>query len=153
MENKKKCPSCHQIKSFDSFNRKSKDKPALQSYCKSCHLVKHKKYREANPEKFRSTIERTRKYADDQEMKRSHSLMSKYGITVFQFDDILKKQNYKCAACSCEFETRKQTHVDHCHKSKNVRGILCMNCNVTLGYAKEDVKRLRSLIDYLIKSK
>jgi len=48
---------------------------------------------------------------------------------------LLEEQNYKCKICSKPLEHEKNTnrHIDHSHKSKLVRGILCMTCNTILG--------------------
>lgn len=38
---------------------------------------------------------------------------------------------------------------DHCHETDTFRGWLCQRCNTILGFAKDDVERLRKLADYL----
>ncbi|MFE5866619.1 endonuclease VII domain-containing protein [Streptomyces virginiae] len=40
-------------------------------------------------------------------------------------------------------------HVDHCHKTGRVRGVLCFNCNVGLGLLKESPDRIRRAAEYL----
>lgn len=40
-------------------------------------------------------------------------------------------------------------HVDHDHETGKVRGMLCHNCNLMIGYAKEDIQTLRRAITYL----
>ncbi len=44
-------------------------------------------------------------------------------------------------------------NVDHCHETGVVRGLLCGNCNVFIGLAKEDVQTLAKAIDYLERSR
>jgi len=39
--------------------------------------------------------------------------------------------------------------IDHCHDSGRVRGILCKDCNLVLGWMKDTPARLRALADYL----
>ncbi|MFI2736126.1 endonuclease VII domain-containing protein [Streptomyces sp. NPDC018711] len=40
-------------------------------------------------------------------------------------------------------------HVDHCHKTGRVRGVLCFNCNTGIGLLKERPDRIRRAIRYL----
>lgn len=39
--------------------------------------------------------------------------------------------------------------VDHDHNTGRIRGILCRNCNVAIGYFKENTGNLKSAIAYL----
>lgn len=77
---------------------------------------------------------------------RVHSI---YGVTQEQWNDQLELQNSRCAICSAVFVDSRSIHTDHCHKTKKVRGILCLGCNVGLGMMKDDIEILRSAIAYL----
>lgn len=78
-----------------------------------------------------------------------------YGITVEQYEEMLHKQDHKCAICGGEgFLMNKDRHqmklvVDHCHETGRVRGLLCHNCNRALGLFKDSVENLSSAINYL----
>lgn len=54
-----------------------------------------------------------------------------------------------CDACGGLPDKGKSLHFDHCHQHGHFRGWLCRNCNLMLGYAKDDPNRLRKLIAYL----
>ena len=54
-----------------------------------------------------------------------------YGLTSTEFDYLVTMQENKCAVCNQEFI--KTPHVDHCHTTGRVRGLLCQSCNTTLG--------------------
>ena len=71
----------------------------------------------------------------------------KYGITEDIFYEMLESQNKKCKICDCNLD--KSAHIDHCHKSGNVRGLLCKWCNVGLGSFKDNVNSLSKAIEYL----
>ena len=69
---------------------------------------------------------------------------------MFSIESLLKaKQNNKCALCLKE----KELFVDHCHDTGNVRGLLCRECNTSLGKFHDDVNILTRAIDYIIKGK
>lgn len=85
---------------------------------------------------------------------RDTGLKNKYGITLKQYNDILKKQGYKCAICNMTSAISKRVHnkflsVDHCHKTNKVRGLLCDFCNNGLGRFKDNTKFLLKAVKYL----
>jgi len=61
------------------------------------------------------------------------------------------RQGHVCAGCEDRKEGRKLS-VDHDHRTKRVRGMLCVNCNTLLGLAKDRPTILRRLARYLVKS-
>lgn len=92
------------------------------------------------------------KYATSLEVRlgnRDRHLRRTYGITLLEYDAMVARQGGKCAACSEKLVAGKATHVDHCHDTQKVRAILCHKCNVTLGNAGDDSRRLRLLANYI----
>lgn len=82
------------------------------------------------------------------EIKNYH-LKRYYGITIDDYDFILIKQNGGCAICGDGPKHGKYLHVDHDHETKKVRALLCDNCNVAIGHAREDVNILQKMIEYI----
>lgn len=79
-------------------------------------------------------------------------LPARYGIDQAEFDAMLARQSGACGLCGNKFDgATKATgpHVDHCHKTGVVRGLLCHHCNVMLGHAKESADLLRKAADYV----
>jgi hypothetical protein len=73
-----------------------------------------------------------------------------YGLTVEQYEALLERQAGRCAICRTdEPGGRGNWHVDHCHESNAVRGLLCATCNVGLGMFRDDPTRLAAAIAYL----
>lgn len=72
-----------------------------------------------------------------------------FGMTLEQFDELLLRQDHKCAICHTATPSGRGWHVDHCHSSGKIRGILCHHCNVILGHAKDDVGHLQACTAYL----
>lgn len=76
--------------------------------------------------------------------------LRKHGITLDDYMTLWNLQGGRCAACCDRIEFRsKDAHLDHCHNTGQVRGLLCRSCNQTAGFAKDSPDRLRRLADYL----
>ncbi len=83
------------------------------------------------------------RYAADRNVRkekvRAARYMRLYRITVAQFDKMMTMQNGCCAICGREPTPGRRLHVDHCHRSLRVRGLLCGFCNQhVLGRGKEE---------------
>jgi len=95
---------------------------------------------------------RREKFPEKVELERRVSqLKIKYGITQEDYNNLLLKQNSVCAICKTKEVGGKAyyLHVDHCHKTDKIRGLLCYKCNMMLGYAKDNVKTLEEAVKYL----
>lgn len=106
------------------------------------------RYREKNREKINA---RQKKWREDNKekfavMKKRSILKNTYGITLEEYDAILKTQKGGCAICKVK---AKILCVDHCHKTGKVRGLLCQLCNRSIGMMKDDISILESAIVYL----
>lgn len=110
-------------------------------------------YRAANPGKHKELKQRW--YRDNKEKSCESSRVSamarKYGLTQEQWDELFLSQGRKCANVMCPRvqPTGKNWHVDHCHKTGKVRGILCGHCNTAIGFSGDSPSILRGLADYL----
>jgi hypothetical protein len=83
-------------------------------------------------------------------MTRDADLRRKYGITAADYDRMLAKQGGVCAICrGSESGGRGTFHVDHCHATGRIRGLLCHWCNVALGCFRDRPERLERAIEYL----
>jgi hypothetical protein len=67
-------------------------------------------------------------------------------MTVARFERMLASQGGLCALCG---QRMKVIQVDHCHRTGEVRGLLCSMCNTGLGKFGDDPARLRAAADYL----
>lgn len=109
-----------------------------------------KEYRERNREKAKQT---TREWVRT-DHGRNKILLNKYGITLAQYNQMLKEQGGVCAICKQPEQMLykgkpKRLCVDHDHKTGKVRGILCQRCNTTLGRYEDNPELMRNLITYL----
>lgn len=76
-------------------------------------------------------------------------LVRDYGVTLEQRDALFESQGFACAICKSDTSSKKGWHVDHCHKTNVVRGVLCHYCNVMLGMAKDNPSTLIKAASYL----
>lgn len=72
---------------------------------------------------------------------------SKYGVTQRDIALILDTQKHRCAGCYKHLND--SDHIDHCHTTKKIRGILCGRCNTALGFVKDNPEVLERLAEYL----
>lgn len=134
------CCNCGAIFRAKDFPNRHK-----RRYCS--HRCASAGYRARFPEKLvkykRDFALRHPRYA------RGAKLRQKYNLTLAQEDALLAKQKGRCAGCGRKFSAKERPHVDHCHNTKVVRGLLCRACNSFAGTIKDDWKRCAQLAEYL----
>lgn len=91
-------------------------------------------------------------------MESDRNLKRTFNLTREQYNEKLKAQNYVCSICSQpetstspNTGTIKNLAVDHCHKHKGIRELLCGRCNTTLGKVNDEIELLQKMINYLKK--
>lgn len=92
--------------------------------------------------------------------KRFEQRVRVYGITSAEYGALLEAQGGGCAICgrteSKDISRRSATgkrrlHIDHCHATGRVRGLLCSSCNLGIGKFGESIEALERAIMYLRK--
>jgi len=71
----------------------------------------------------------------------------RYGLAKGDYERMLLRQHGVCAIC--EQKPRATLCVDHCHSTRQVRGLLCRTCNMGLGCFHDDPRLLRKAAAYL----
>jgi hypothetical protein len=144
-------PDCQQSnpQSLDNFYKCKKSKGGYRSRCRECLNTQHgtysnrnqesnKRWRQANPDKVRLR-------------RRIDRLKNKYGLSLQEYEDMLRSQGSQCKICGKnQSELDVTMAVDHCHKTNRIRGLLCDNCNKGLGHFRDDPAILEKAINYLI---
>lgn len=74
-------------------------------------------------------------------------LMRKYKLTLEDYER-LKAEQGGCGICGKVYK-QKNYCVDHDHKTGLVRGLLCTNCNRSLGVFGDDVEGILKVLQYL----
>lgn len=123
----KYCNKCGEVKPHSEFNRASGTRTGLNDCCRGCAQ-----------EWF---VTRGSK------LRRANDLMTKYGVTLDEWDAMWSAQGGKCACCQTQLTSKPA--LDHCHQTGAVRGILCNNCNTGLGKLGDTVDGLVRAEAYL----
>ena len=131
----KKCTYCHLEKPETEFDFADKSVGRRRGDCKSCVLLKFKSRYASNPSRLAEIrVSANRKY--------------KYGVAREDVNRMLDAQSHACAICSAPLDYLT-AHLDHCHETRKVRGLLCKSCNWGLGQFRDSVDLLDKAINYL----
>lgn len=111
-----------------------------------------RRWRESNPEKARLSAVKSARLARQRypELIKERKLRAfrkhMYNLDHEDYQLLFLSQNKKCAICQISL---KIGHVDHCHKTRKIRGLLCRKCNSGLGMFKDSMQTLDRAIIYL----
>ena len=130
----RECTKCKKQISLDNFYYNKLGKHRKSSRCKPCH----------------------NEY--DYKLDKNSKLKRAYGITLSEYQELLSKQDSKCAICGVDNNGKYRNKprafaVDHCHTTGKIRGLLCSDCNTGIGLLKDNINFLQSAIKYLNKIK
>jgi hypothetical protein len=117
----KECVTCKIVFPYDNFNKRVDSKDGLRNQCNKCRGKIH-------------TIWHRK---------------TKFGLSEESFHTMMQNQDSKCAICKKILVLGIGTHIDHCHLSGKIRGLLCNTCNTGIGLFKESLESLESAIQYL----
>lgn len=85
---------------------------------------------------------------------RNYKFKKRYGINLFEYNNLLASQDFKCAICGINhMKDGKKLHVDHDHGTNKVRGLLCGGCNRAIGILLDSTELLFKAIHYLNRNK
>ncbi len=138
---KKVCSNCKIEKEESEFYKKSyvlkkTGAPLLSHQCKVC-------------DKACMTLKRK-----EPGYQKNADLKHTFGIDIFEYERIQRKQNFRCEICNIhQDELKRNLAVDHCHSTGKIRGLLCTNCNTALGKLKESEEIAVNLLHYIKKHK
>jgi hypothetical protein len=166
----KRCVRCGEYRPRAAFARKRSNLDGLQRHCRDCATryhcrapepqrlgpedsvpAGHKRCRGCGEVKPHSEWHRkgdglaSRCKACRAAVAPAQHLLRKYGLTESERDELIASQGGVCCICL----SAPATHVDHCHKTGRVRGVLCFNCNSGLGLLRDDPAVTNRAADYL----
>lgn len=80
--------------------------------------------------------------------ERARDWALKYKLSVDEVLRMLAEQHGQCAICSTPLDVG-EFRVDHCHRTNQVRGLLCNDCNWAIGFLQDDPQRMRAAASYV----
>jgi len=150
------CGACIKIRDaeYRAGHKKRHSKQARRHYKANREkiIARTKDYRKQDPEKWKryqhewylANRERHTKYQLRNLLKRE------YGLTVEQYEAMLKEQHGLCAICK-KPPTKRRLDVDHDHADGHVRQLLCERCNKGMGCFEDSPQLLEAALRYLRK--
>lgn len=101
------------------------------------YLNRHPEQREKQRVRALAAI-RAKRAADPATQKR---------LAVYQ--ELVALYGEKCAICGIDPLPTRRLSIDHDHATDEIRGLLCGNCNLMLGRARDSVEILTNALKYL----
>jgi hypothetical protein len=163
----KQCKKCKEFKNLEDFYKKKTGARGVSSLCNKCDREYHREYYKLRQLRYKENLiveqkdyipprkDERAQWSKEDRIKnpskyRNQLYKTQYGITLEQYNILLKSQDYKCANNGCTITHSEQMKlcVDHCHTTKEVRGLLCRGCNTALGQLKENTERICGLMEY-----
>jgi len=114
------------------------------SFCRGCYQISRRAYQQS--------YMRTYNKSDYCPEKREESRVKSYGLTLEDYDNLLKNQGGGCAICGSKTPKTPRNGrfcVDHNHETNEIRGLLCAPCNRGLGLFGDSPQVLSRAVQYL----
>ncbi|MFP3990208.1 endonuclease VII domain-containing protein [Streptomyces sp. E11-3] len=171
----KGCPRCGRTLPLDSFASNKSMRDGLQVYCRECSAEYYRQRQEAKGKSVRVKVpvprghkrcpqcgvvkphdqwERNKSSSDGwasycrecrAERNRASYFQRKYGLSPAELDEMIAEQQGVCCICLAA----PAVHVDHCHETGRVRGVLCFSCNAALGHLRDRPDAIRRAAAYV----
>jgi len=123
---------------LSDFNKNSVTRGGFRPECRDCRNRDERPWRLAHKKEIALAMRKTK-------------LKWTFGLTLEAYEKMYKEQKGCCAICGRNrSEFKIALSVDHDHKTKKIRGLLCHDCNTGLGKFKDSIFTLNLACDYLI---
>jgi hypothetical protein len=155
------CHRCYEKKRYaDDPVRGRRINSASYKKHRTVRLAGQKRWRKANPEKKKASDKayaQTGKYSAYQKAYRQRNkaalraktIAKKFKIPVELYLSMIESHKGRCAICNGKPSKKKFLCVDHNHRTKKVRGLLCSQCNLALGLLRDSEALLKAALRYL----
>jgi hypothetical protein len=139
----KVCVKCGEVKALDLFGIDRRTPTGRRSICRACRITQRARRASLFPE------QRNREYGA--------FVKRKYGLTWDAHEALILRAAGYCDSCGNKFAGAirggKSICIDHCHTTKDVRGLLCGKCNTSAGNLADCPDTIFSLIKYIMETR
>jgi len=139
------CQTCY------SRKYRKENKESIQEHNNLPAVVEHRKKRQRKY--YINNKESMLAYSKERytsEQSYAYSLRRKYNISVEDYDNLYNSQSGRCAICGKhQAELNKRLSVDHNHDTGDIRGLLCLSCNVAIGLFGDNIQIVEEVLAYL----
>lgn len=161
------CRSCSIERPSEDFSPYAGSSDGLFSYCRKCNSAKARSfYAKLSPEEraarnkrcrsatatARSRAKAMQKYREDPQYRenfRNRQNARAYGLTPEKYAELRLQPCGICGKYEPPGKRGSGMHIDHDHKTKVIRGVLCSKCNRGLGSFDDDPGRLAAAAQWL----
>jgi len=146
--NGKTCSKCKEPKPATEFYKSTMNSDGFSSHCRHCQKLMTRAWQAKNLDKIREYQGQWRdaNREHSRHLGRKSRAFKKYGLSLEEYEKRLG--DGRCDICG---KPQKKPGLDHCHRTGQLRGVLCHSCNVGIGFFKDDPKLLAAAIAYLKK--
>lgn len=132
------CRACKQELPVEDFYPRGNNR--FQSDCKLCKAEYNRNHyrRNATEYKVKATAWKKKNFFKIR--------ADRFNVSEDFLRDLFEVASGKCMICGLPDES---LHIDHCHTTGCVRGLLCAKCNHGIGLFKDSVINLQNAIQYL----
>ena len=146
----KVCSKCRINKPFSEYFKDNIRKIGIRCKCKVCCKADTMEWRGRHNSDYNSYMAMWR--AKNPGRTYATHIKRRYGFAKSDYEAMLLEQQNQCKICGKlgnPSKAREKLFVDHCHKTKKVRGLLCRGCNSAIGHMNDNVDWLYKAISYL----
>lgn len=129
MSPKRTCSLCGEEKALEEFVKDNRLAGGRRGTCRKCRAAYIRQLRAEQGHRARHIWER-------------------YELTLEEVDLMRETHGDACAICGGD-NGKRSLHIDHCHETGDIRGLLCVNCNHGLGCFGDDPDTFRAALAYL----
>lgn len=157
------CRDCKTDKPLTAFRAQRECRGGFRPECKACFNAARLARYHANRERIcaqRQAVYHARgdesrriareRYRADREWIKLNVTLKRHGLTLDQYHAMQERQDFSCAICGDELSVGHEgAHIDHCHDSQKIRGLLCAGCNKGIGHFRERADALVAAARYV----